>query len=114
MSKTYGLPSIGTYGNYSSGNYGVHTQEVTVGPLTVWFSYQTPVAFQLDGQRQVVRKNDWSTTTGKHLNWIDGGNKKGRISGEEFERQFRDALKQTFDPDPVADPASPWAVGIGA
>ena len=32
-----------------------------------------------------VRVNDWSTTTGKHLNAIDGGNKKARIAGDKFE-----------------------------
>lgn len=59
-----------------------------VNGVTIWFSYRTPVAFQTDG-RSIVRENDWSTTTGKHLNYIDGGTpeaKKARVSGEEFER----------------------------
>ncbi len=78
------LPKIATYGDYSSTNYGAHALRVDLGVLTVWFSYQTPVAFQVSGRPQVVRKNDWSTTTGKHLNRIDCGDKKSRVSAERF------------------------------
>lgn len=86
------LPSIESYGNYSSSNYGAHALRVDVGDLTVWFSYKTPVAFVKLGSKRVVRQNDWSTTTGKHLNAIDGGDKKARVSGEEFERLFTEAM----------------------
>lgn len=58
--------------------------EVHIGPLTVWFSYKTPIGYQAES-RQVVRQNDWSNTTGRHLNWIDNGNKEARVTGEEFE-----------------------------
>lgn len=88
------LPTINNYGNYSSDNYGVNSLRVDVGPLTIWFSYQTPVAFQLDGPERVVRENKWGPTTGKHLNWIDGGNHKERVSSEEFERRFNEVLQQ--------------------
>lgn len=80
------LPRIASYGRYSSGNYGAHCLVVDVGPVTVWFSYRTPVAFQVSGHEAVVHRNDWSTTTGKHLNWIDGGNKRRRVDGETFQR----------------------------
>ena len=76
------LPEIGTYGNYSSGNYGAHCLRVDIGPIRLWFSYQTVIAFQVDGHARVVHQNDWGTTTGKHLNAIDGGDAKssqGRI-----------------------------------
>lgn len=53
--------------------------------LTIWFSYETPVAFRSADSFQ-VRENDWSVTTGKHLNRIDGGNKGSRIPGAVFER----------------------------
>jgi hypothetical protein len=86
------LPSISNYGQYSSDNYGAHTLRVDIGPLTVWFSYKTPVAFHLDGFDRVVRENDWGPTTGKHINWIDGGNKKGRVSSEEFERLYAEQV----------------------
>lgn len=88
------LPTINSYGNYSSDNYGVNSLRVDVGPLSIWFSYQTPVAFQLDGQARVVRKNSWGVTTGKHLNWIDGSNRKERVDSEEFERRFNETLQQ--------------------
>ena len=61
--------------------------------ISIWFSYETPVAFRFRGER-VVRENDWSTTTGKHLNRIDGGGnaRADRIPGDEFERLLEDAL----------------------
>ena len=61
--------------------------KLTFGKLTVWFSYTTPVAFHVEGQPLVVRQNDWSNTTGKHMAEIDGGGKEAkqtRVSGEEF------------------------------
>lgn len=51
------------------------------------FSYKTIIAFA-QGGRLVVRQNDWSNTTGKHLNLIDGGTpeaKKARMTSAEFE-----------------------------
>lgn len=86
------LPSFGTYGNYSSSNYGAHALAFYLPHITIYFSYKTPVAF--NGPKGLrVRQNDWSTTTGKHLNAIDGGNKKARIPGEQFERELAEALK---------------------
>ncbi len=62
--------------------------------FTVWFSYATPIAFQAPGGPRVVRHNDWSNTTGKHLNKIDGGDKDSRYPSEVFERKLSDALKK--------------------
>lgn len=67
----------------------------TVGNLQVFFSYSTPVAFQ-HNDRLVVRENDWSRTTGGHMNTIDGGSKEAkarRISGPEFKKALRAATK---------------------
>jgi hypothetical protein len=64
---------------------GANATVVTLGPLTVWFSYQTVVAFQAAGGRRYVSQNHWSTTTGRHLNEIDGGDKAGRLGRAEFE-----------------------------
>ena len=89
------LPEIRTYGEYASGNYGAHALVVDVGPIRVWYSYQTPIAFHVDGHERIVRENDWSTTTGKHLNWIDGGGpkaKKSRVSGADFERLWNEQV----------------------
>jgi len=86
------LPSFRTYGDYSSEGYGVHTLQFLVGDLTVWFSYQTPVAFCHGIGQQIVRQNDWGPTTGKHLNWIDGGDKASRVDSGTFERLLAEAL----------------------
>ena len=38
----------------------------------VAFSYVTPIGFnRLDGAGWILRRNNWSTTTGKHLNYLD-------------------------------------------
>ena len=77
------LPTIRSYGEYKSGNYGAHSLRVDIGTLSLYFSYETVVAFQdVDGLK--VRQNDWSTTTGKHLNWIDGGDKKARLASQDI------------------------------
>lgn len=54
--------------------------------MTLWFSYETCVAFQAQGRR-VVSQNVWSNTTGRHLSEIDGGGKTAkaeRIPHGEF------------------------------
>lgn len=85
--------SIGSYGQYSSGNYGVNAMRVDVGMLTLFFSYQTPVAFRTYNSGLVVRENEWGPTTGKHLNWLDSG-RSNRISGEDFENKLQEVLKE--------------------
>jgi hypothetical protein len=57
----------------------------------IYYSYETVIAFRGDNGLK-VRENSWSTTTGKHLNWIDGGDKKGRIPSEQFESELHDEL----------------------
>lgn len=81
------LPTITNYGQYSSDNYGVNSLCVSFpNGLELYYSYKTIIAYRESyGQKIQVRENSWSTTTGKHLNWIDGGNKKERLSSEVFE-----------------------------
>ena len=86
------LPKIGSYGRYSSDNYGVNTLYIEIGPLTVWFSYQTPVAFQIGGNPRVIRENTFSKTTGKHLNWLG----HSRVSSEEFEKLWEKQVVPTL------------------
>ena len=81
------------YGEYSSDNYGAHSQEINIGKVRLYFSYDTVVAFNDNGYN-VVCENAWGTTTGKHLNWIDSGNKKGRLPGVEFKQQLKEMLKR--------------------
>jgi len=89
------LPTISSYGQYRSGNYGVNSLQVSFGNgLTLYYSYDTIIAFcGRDGLK--VRVNDWSTTTGKHLNWIDGAGKAkaNRLEGEEFINLLKQELE---------------------
>jgi hypothetical protein len=61
---------------------------VEIGYRTYWFSYQTCVACQdwkhPRGPQLVVRRNEWGPTTGKHLDYIDGGAKSTRVDGLTF------------------------------
>ena len=59
------------YGNRDSSS--INSLAFQLGDVTVYFSYETPVAFEAPGHGLVVRVNDWGPTSGKHLNWIDGG-----------------------------------------
>ena len=76
-----GLPEI----EYIKPNFTL----LAIEDLWIWFSYTTPVAYRVLGQKRVVRINDWGPTTGKHLNEIDGGDKKSRIPGGEFETRLK-------------------------
>ena len=79
------------YGNYSSDNYGVHTLAFIDSEGNIfYFSYETLVAFETKYDELFVRENVWGNTTGKHLNWIDGGNKKERLSTEDFEKKYKE------------------------
>lgn len=62
--------TIKNYGRYRSENYGAHTKLVIVGNKSLWFSYDTLVAFSAGGEFHII-KNYWGNTTGKHLNWIN-------------------------------------------
>ena len=68
--------------------------EIQIGNIIFYFSYETCVAFD-DGYDLVVCENIWGPTTGKHLNSIDGGNKKDRLSYEEFNKRLN-LLEQTM------------------
>jgi hypothetical protein len=85
------LPQFENYGNYSSSNYGAHTLRFfDAAGNCYWFSYSTLVAFSKPGHPRVVHENDWGPTTGKHLNWIDGGAKKHRLNDAAFLSVFKD------------------------
>jgi hypothetical protein len=86
-------PRAWSYGDYD-GNYGAHTMAFQDAQgITYWFSYNTLIAFSsaATGGR-VVHTNDWSPTTGKHLNWIDGGDKESRVGDEEFKHLLEKAM----------------------
>lgn len=105
------FPKFRSYGNYASNNYGAHCLVFTAGPLTAWFSYETMVAFQFEGHKRVVIKNYWGPTTGKHLNWIDNGDKSSRVDQDTFNRLYAAQSDEAYFPQPKPDANSPFAVG---
>ena len=85
--------SIKSYGNYSSDNYGAHSLKVEIGTLTLYFSYETIIAFgNGSGNGLKITKNYWGTTTGKHLNAIST-NKSIRLDQDTFQRELDEVLK---------------------
>lgn len=60
---------------------------VRVNKITIYFSYETPIAFYHPSTGEVVRENDWGPTTGKHLNYVESDRSK-RVDGVEFERKL--------------------------
>ncbi len=64
---------------------------VTIGSLTLYFSYRTVIAFEDNCNLKVI-ENLWGPTTGKHLNAIDGGNKSARLSSSEFNEELKKVL----------------------
>lgn len=88
------LPSIDVIRN---------TARVCIGPVRLWFSYRTLVAFETPGSGgPVVRKNEWGPTTGKLLNTIDGGAAQDRVPAEDFTRLYRELVEPV-----VIKPESP-------
>lgn len=57
--------------------------DVIIGNLTLYFSYETVIAFDSPYSGFVISKNVWSTTTGRHLNEINSL-KHNRIPHAEF------------------------------
>lgn len=82
------VPSFRSYGEYSSSNYGANSMQFDLpNGIRFYYSYSTLVAFLTPESGLIVHKNDWSTTTGKHLNWIDGGSveaRKRRVDSQRF------------------------------
>ncbi len=66
--------------------------DVTVGNLTLHFSYETVVAFSSPFSGFVICKNVWSTTTGRHLNEIHP-EKALRIPYDKFLKRLNEVLK---------------------
>lgn len=83
------LPTIEKYA-------GPNAVRVQIGNLSVWFSYKTPVAFYHHRTGLVVRENDWSNTTGRHLNAIDS-DKAVRYDSETFKAAFNGLLATVLD-----------------
>ena len=83
------LPKLNNFSDWASHNAIC----VEIGDLTVWFSYRTPVAFQVSGQPRIVSTNYWSSATGVHLNAIDPDKSK-RVKEDEFNERLGTIVKQ--------------------
>lgn len=88
-------PTIENYGEYDSGNYGAHTLVVTTNGIDVWYSYHTIIAFYTAKHGMVISENQWSVTTGKHLNWINQ-DKSLRVPAYQFNDLLADAMRDTI------------------
>ena len=74
----------------SKGCYGKNKDNFTcinIGNITLYFSYETIIAFATPESGLIVSKNEWGTTTGKHLNYICPDHKK-RVEFQEFSELF--------------------------
>lgn len=85
------LPKISSYGHYESDNYGVNSLCVDLGEIEIFYSYKTIVAYRDACDGLVCSENVWTTTTGKHLTWIQP-DKKARVKNEVFEGMLKEAL----------------------
>ena len=63
---------------------------VSVNGLTLWFSYETVIAFQ-DTGNVVVSENVWGPTTGKHINAVSYAGTE-RTPRAEFVQALQDTL----------------------
>ena len=67
---------------------------VTIGSLTLWFSYGTCIAFEHDGKR-VLSENLWGAATGMHLAMISR-DKNNRHERPTFEAALEAVLKHSL------------------
>lgn len=56
---------------------------VSIGSLTLWFSYNTCIAVWGPAGSAVI-ENYWGPTTGKHLNYVS--TRERRVNVDEFQR----------------------------
>ena len=76
---------------------GVHFTDKNGDWFELYFSYNTIVAFHERGHKMVVSQNVWSSTTGRHLNEIDDGEKEDRVDYNTFQKQLDEALERLFN-----------------
>lgn len=63
--------------------------EVTMGDFTVWFSYETPIAFKTYDGIVHICKNEWGRTTAKHINSIKNMWDCHESSRSDFEAELK-------------------------
>lgn len=77
--------------------------EVNVGDVTLWFSYETIIAYRLPNGERVVSENVWSPTTNRHMNAIDGGSKRAKAARVPFQEFTRRVLAEVLQRYSVVD-----------
>ena len=76
---------------------GSNFANVRFTELAIYTSYSTVIGFWTQFTGTVVRENSWGSTTGKHMNALDGGSKEAkaaRLPRAEFERRLAEVLKE--------------------
>lgn len=68
-----------------------------LGGDKIYWSYETIIAVRVNN-KLFIRENDWSTTTGRHLNAIDPDKSK-RMSTPDFEQLLIDLKIKLYIPD---------------
>ena len=83
------LPTFECYTEHTSKNYGLNSLRFfDTENRCYWFSYRTLVAFTDGNGQRFVRANEWGPTTGKHLNAIDNGDTKSRLTAADFQAAY--------------------------
>jgi hypothetical protein len=85
------LPSWSSYASSSN----INALRFDIGGYTFWYSYKALIAFRAPGHPLIVSENQWTATTGKHLNLIDG-NKKNRVDAATFKRLQFELIEPRF------------------
>ena len=67
---------------------------VTLGNLTVFFSFEAPIAFQVHGDRLFLRTNRWGNSTKRHYNGLKTSHP---VYTELSEEQFLEHLSQDLE-----------------
>jgi hypothetical protein len=69
-------------------NSAKNALKIYINRVSFYFSYNTLVGVIYPNENgnaiTAVQVNRWGPTTGKHLNWIDGGDKDERIDETTF------------------------------
>lgn len=57
---------------------------VELGDTTIWFSYSEAIAFRIGGNLPVIRQNEWTRTTAKHIGMVPGSKGRTPLDSELF------------------------------
>ena len=89
MAEKQEMPKVhrGAYGSLSDDPYGVNTQYLRVGTLTVYFSYCTAIAFQDKDSPLIATRDDWGTK--RSLAQIDGIDKGTYLNRSNFDIELK-------------------------